>query len=192
MRKSARTPLAIAALSATALGAATLRNFTPFLVWNASASAPIGLYSIAKRAPEIGDFVLVEPSAELQQFIAERGYLPPNIPLLKRVAALHGAEICRTGQAVSIDGMLVAEALEADSFGLKMPVWSGCFVVESGAVFLLNDNTKSLDGRYFGAMKTSQIIGVATPIFLLKAPTHDASGAAVALDANRHAPQPRN
>jgi conjugative transfer signal peptidase TraF len=156
--------LALVAVSIAALGVASRVDFAPVFVWNASASAALGLYRIETRAPGIGDFVLVKPDAGLEDFIVSRGYLPENIPLLKRVAALSGTRICRNGATVFIDGALVAVALRVDSEDREMPVWQGCFSMSDDEVFLLNAPANSLDGRYFGATKITQILGVAIPV----------------------------
>ncbi|MGE0407699.1 MAG: S26 family signal peptidase [Amphiplicatus sp.] len=156
--------LALVAVSVGGLGVAGLVDFTPAFVWNASASAALGLYRIETRAPRIGDFVLVKPDARLEEFIISRGYLPENTPLLKRVAVLSGAKICREETAIFIDGSPVAEALRFDSEGREMPVWQGCFSLSDDEVFLLNSPANSLDGRYFGTTKITQVIGVAIPV----------------------------
>jgi len=156
----------LVAVSVAVLGAASRFDFAPVLVWNASASAPVGLYRIDDRAPEIGDLVLVQVGAELEEFITEREYLPPEIPLLKRVAARSGAEICREMEAILIDKNHVADALLFDSRGRKLPVWSGCFILQFDEMFLLNTPQNSLDGRYFGATKLNDVIGVAVPVWV--------------------------
>ncbi len=158
--------LVLVTVSVAGLGVASRFDFAPVLVWNASASAPVGLYRIEDRAPEIGDLVLVQVGAEIKEFIAEREYLPPEIPLLKRVAARSGAKICREDEAVLIDKNHVADALLFDSRGRKLPVWSGCFTLQSDEIFLLNAPAKSLDGRYFGATKLDDVIGVAVPVWV--------------------------
>jgi conjugative transfer signal peptidase TraF len=140
-------------------------EFPPLVVWNASASAPLGLYGIRNHAPDIGNFVLVKPGARLEEFIVARGYLPEDVPLLKRVVALSGSQVCRDSEAIFIDGVLVAEALRTDSAGRDMPVWQGCFSLQDGEVFLLNSPPNSLDGRYFGATRIDQVIGVAVPVW---------------------------
>lgn len=166
MRRTTLIPIAVGAVSITALGLASAVEFAPWIVWNASASAPIGLYRIEKLPPKINDFVLVKPDAVLEEFIIDRDYLPPEIPLLKRVAALSGARICREESAIFIDGRHVADALIFDSSGRQMPIWDGCFTLKAGEFFLLNVPEKSLDGRYFGATSASQIIGIATPVWV--------------------------
>lgn len=167
MKKFRLLPLTAGAISIVALGLAMAHEFAPRLVWNASASAPLGLYRVKVGThPRIGDFVLVDPEPALETFITERGYLPPKIPLIKRVAALPGAEICRHNQAIFVAKIHVANALFFDSLGRTMPVWSGCLTMNSDEVFLLNRHEKSLDGRYFGATKMSSVIGVAVPILV--------------------------
>lgn len=156
---------AASALAISALGVASAAEFAPRLVWNASSSAPIGLYRIEDRAPQRGDFVLVDPGSALEKFIAGRGYLPEKIPLLKRLAALPGDEICRKSEAIFINKTFVAEARKFDSEGRILPSWSGCFTLHSGEVFLLNDHENSLDGRYFGATNVKDVIGVVIPLW---------------------------
>lgn len=166
MRRTTLIPIAVGAVSITALGLASTVEFAPRIVWNASASAPIGLYRIETRAPEIGDFVLVKPDAVLEEFIMDRDYLPPEIPLLKRVAALASDEICRENERVFVNKVHVANALSFDSLDRKMPVWGGCFSLRTDEVFLLNAPEESFDGRYFGTTNASQIIGIARPVWV--------------------------
>jgi len=148
------------------LSFASAVKVSPKLVWNATQSAPIGLYRIEPRTPKLGDYVLVSPSKTLAEFIEERQYLPPDTPLIKRVAAITGDEICREYEAIFINKTHVADALLFDSRDREMPQWSGCFTLKINEIFLLNAHEKSLDGRYFGATKRNEIIGVAIPGFV--------------------------
>src|SRR5690606_39261355 len=73
------------------------------LIWNASASAPIGLYSIEPDDRlEVTDLVAVDAPEPLVRFLAERGYLPPGVPLMKRIAGLPGQRVCRSGLAITV------------------------------------------------------------------------------------------
>ena len=169
MRRGAATIIAASGAAIAAISIASLVKFAPMLVWNASASAPIGLYRIERYdALEIGDYLLVRPDETLAKLIAERRYLPENIPLLKRVAAVPGDEICRDNAAVLVNEIRVAEAQIFDSVGRKMPSWGGCFTLQSSEIFLLNDPENSLDGRYFGATRAVDVIGVARPDWVRK------------------------
>ncbi len=153
------------AISVIALLAISFRSFAPWLVWNGSNSAPIGLYRIEYRVVQLGEFALVEPPKSIAALIAKRRYLPPGTPLIKRVSGLSGDEICRINERILINKTHVADALLFDSMGRKMPVWSGCFELNLDEVFLLNAPIKSFDGRYLGVTKTSEIIGVSIPLW---------------------------
>ena len=49
----------------------------PRLLWNASASVPIGLYSVEPIGQlTVTDLVVAMPSNSLATFLAERGYVP--------------------------------------------------------------------------------------------------------------------
>lgn len=77
----------------------------PRLVWNASASEPIGLYRITVDGePATGDLVAIRPPAALARFLATRRYLPAGLPLLKEIAAGPGARVCRDGPIVTVNG----------------------------------------------------------------------------------------
>ena len=70
----------------------------PWLLWNASASVPIGLYAVHPVGPlRVGQLLIVSPPAPLARFLAARRYLPMGVPLIKHVAALPGQTVCRLG-----------------------------------------------------------------------------------------------
>lgn len=137
------------------------------LIWNASASVPIGLYTIdPDHLPEVTDLVAVDAPEPLATFLAERGYLPRGVTLMKRVAAVAGQRVCRTGGTISIEGADMAEALDRDRLGRALPSWQGCRPIAVGEIFLVNAQVRdSLDGRYFGPVPTTSIIGRATPLY---------------------------
>ena len=147
--------------------AAALSDRPPCILWNASASLPIGLYALAPPGPlALGDLVAVALPPEQAEWVAERGYLGRSALLLKRIAALPGTEVCRIGNAVLIDGTAVSTALATDSHGRPMPVWQGCTVLDAHQLFLLLAETpESLDGRYFGPTDAASIVARARPIW---------------------------
>jgi conjugative transfer signal peptidase TraF len=137
------------------------------LVWNASASVPVGLYDLEPpHELRVGDLVAVAPSRPLTDFMAARGYLGRGVPLMKHVAALPGQTVCRLTNTITIDGVVFGEALDHDRKGRGLPVWQGCRRIAPGTVFLMNSAVRdSLDGRYFGPIAARRIIGRATPIY---------------------------
>jgi len=149
------------------IGLSVLFRPVPRLIWNASASVPIGLYAVHPAgALHVTELLVVRPPEPLAAFLAERRYLPKGMPLLKRVLALPGQTVCRTDRTITVDGIAMGEALDRDHLGRPLPVWRGCRVVAVGEVFLMNWQSKdSLDGRYFGPLPGTTIVGRADPLW---------------------------
>ena len=139
----------------------------PRYIWNASESVSIGLYRLHPTGGlAVTQLVAVEPPEPLATFLADRRYLPRGIPLLKRVLALSGQTVCRDQLAVTVDKIAMGEAREHDRSGRPLPIWQGCHVIADGEVFLMNwRSADSFDGRYFGALSKSAIIGTAEPLW---------------------------
>lgn len=138
----------------------------PILVWNASASAPVGLYHVGATQPaEAGDMVIARPPDHYRLFAARRHYLPLNVPLVKRIAAVPGDTVCALGQEIFVNNRWVAERRPHDGKGRLMPWWSGCVTLRHGFLFLLMDSPTSFDGRYFGPTDPRDIIGQARLIW---------------------------
>lgn len=134
----------------------------PRLLWNASASAPLGLYAVTPGAyAEPGDMVIARVPDPFRRLAAERRYLPMNVPLVKRVAAQAGDEVCALGREIFVNGRWMAERRLVDGRGRPMPTWSGCIRLHGRQLFLLLDNPASFDGRYFGTTEERDIIGKA-------------------------------
>ncbi|MCM8731982.1 S26 family signal peptidase [Hephaestia sp. GCM10023244] len=139
----------------------------PRVIWNPSASAPIGFWRIDPHAAvDVGDMVLVRPPLPVRRLAAERRYLPMNVPLLKRIAAANGDKVCTLGATLYINERAAATRLAADWKGRSLPWWRGCRRLGRDEVLLLNDATESFDGRYFGPLPTTVVIGEATPLWL--------------------------
>lgn len=138
----------------------------PLLVWNTTASAPVGLYlSLPERRPAVGDWVFVRPPDGLAGALAAGGYLPAGALLLKRIAAVAPSVVCRLGLQVVIGGKAAALALARDRLGRPLPAWRGCRCLAPSEIFLLNPEPHSLDSRYFGPLPARLIVGRATPIW---------------------------
>lgn len=139
---------------------------TPQLVWNVSASAPIGFYWRIAGVPSHGDLVLARAPLWARKLAAERAYLPLDVPIIKRVAAVAGHVVCASGDAISIDGRVVAYRLASDGMGRPLPQWEGCEILGAGEFFLLMaDVPGSFDGRYFGMTERHEIIGRLVPLW---------------------------
>ncbi|WP_234052729.1 MULTISPECIES: S26 family signal peptidase [unclassified Xanthobacter] len=178
-----RRILTMTVLAVIGIAAASAVETPTKLIWNATASAPIGFYTVepADRI-EVPELVAVMPPEPLATFMIERGYIARDVPLLKRVVGLPGQQVCRTGRTITVNGTEIGEALERDSLGRDLPVWQGCRVIGHDQLFLMNWEVRdSLDGRNFGPIPAASVIGRAVPLWTdeegvgryeWRAPTH--------------------
>ncbi|MHC4046231.1 S26 family signal peptidase [Bradyrhizobium xenonodulans] len=152
---------------AAALLVPIVLDLTPLYVWNASDSVPIGLYRLQPAEKLfVTELLAVQPPEPLATFLDASGYLPAGIPMLKRVLALPGQTVCRTGLAVTVDAIEMGEARDRDGRGRPLPKWQGCRVVGEGELFVMNwQSADSLDGRYFGFLPASAVLGRALPVW---------------------------
>jgi conjugative transfer signal peptidase TraF len=160
------TALSGASVLTLALGPSRL----PIYLWNASASVPLGLYRLqATRERYVTELVAVMPPEPLATFLADGNYLPPGVPMLKHVLAVPGQTVCRERLTVLVDAIAMGVARERDGRGRPLPIWQGCRVIAQGELFLMNwQSADSLDGRYFGPIPASAVIGRAHPVWIEK------------------------
>jgi conjugative transfer signal peptidase TraF len=172
------TILLLAAMGLASLAATSVAVLPALLIWNASASVPLGLYRVERpTGHEVGDLVAVMPPAPLAAFMVTRGYIGEDVPLLKHVAGLPGQRICRNGATVTVDGVVLGEALPRDRLGRHLPEWQGCRLLQDGEIFLMNPEVRdSLDGRYFGPLPADAVVGIARPIWVASEPAEPRDG----------------
>nr|CUV27722.1 putative conjugal transfer TRAF transmembrane protein [Ralstonia solanacearum] len=174
-----RIHLVLAALSACGLAALAWVSFaTPsaHVVYNPSNSVPVGWYHVVPVNPSadslhVGSIVLARLPVEPAVLAAQRGYLPPHIPLLKRIGAVAPQHVCIVDGVVRVDSVPVAAVLRADRLGRPLSSWPQCRALAKGELFLLSvTNPASFDSRYFGPIAASAVIGEARPIYLERRP----------------------
>jgi type IV secretory pathway protease TraF len=127
----------------------------------------MGLYFVHSPGHlRFGDMVVAWLPPEARRLAASRHYLPRDVPLVKRVAALGGSLVCAHGRRLWIDGRLAAQRLARDPSGRAMPRWNGCRKLRSGELLLLSRGVLlAFDGRYFGITKPDQVIGKASLVW---------------------------
>jgi conjugative transfer signal peptidase TraF len=137
------------------------------IIYNPSESAPRGWYAVkAAVALVVGQYALVTLPEPTRHFADQRRYLPNDVPLLKFVAAVAGADVCERGGVVQINGVRVAEALAHDGSGRKLLAWSGCRRLTAGELFLISTcSGASFDSRYYGPLTMAAIVGEARPLW---------------------------
>lgn len=146
-------------ISAVVLASETFVELPKKLVYNGSSSSRIGFYWIDDGPVGLGDFVLMNAPENARELIEARHYLPPNVPLIKRVVGVAGDEICSHGRNISVNGIGMGVAKSEDLFGRVLPVWQGCNTLADDQIFVVNFHPYSFDGRYFGPIDRSLIIG---------------------------------
>ena len=164
---NARCVVLFTTFVATSSLLSTVEGATPRYIWNASNSVPIGLYRVQPvNRLKVTELVAVQPPDLLAAFLDLNGYLPIGVPMLKRVLALPGQTVCRNGLTIAVDGTDVGDARERDGRGRPLPSWSGCRIIAEGDVFVMNwQSEDSFDGRYFGPLPASAVIGRAVPVW---------------------------
>jgi conjugative transfer signal peptidase TraF len=159
-QRSRSAAAAVAAFTVTALVASLLWAPRPLLVWNVSASAPVGLYAVSSPdGVRPGEMVIAWTPEPARSLAADRRYLPSNVPLVKRVAAMAGDRVCAMGEAIWVNGRHVGTRRDADGAGRPMPAWVGCRDLAEGEYFLLMESRNSFDGRYFGVTRREDLLG---------------------------------
>ena len=110
--------LLTASVTSVALGTSVFVDPPKALLWNASASVPVGLYAVQPTGDlQVSDLVIIMPPPALAALLAAPGYLPKGVPLLKRVLALGGQTVCREGLDILAYGVAYGRARERDSVG---------------------------------------------------------------------------
>ena len=170
LRSRRRARLALAALGTCGLAALAWASFVQpsvHIVYNPSDSVPVGWYRIEPaHTLHVGSVMLTTLPADAAALAAQRGYLPSQVPLLKRVGAVAPQHVCILNGIVRIDGVPVAAVLRADRWGRPLPFWPQCRPLAEDELFLLSiTNPASFDSRYFGPVNAA-VLGVARPIRL--------------------------
>jgi conjugative transfer signal peptidase TraF len=137
------------------------------VVYNASASAPLGWYTARPPASlHPGDYVVADLPLAVAEFAEQRAYLPHTVPILKHVGALAGQHVCIRNRVVSIDGRALGHALQTDGAHRELPVWNHCRVLTADEIFLFSANPEgAFDSRYFGPVSRTAVRAVAQPLW---------------------------
>jgi len=170
--RTARRWCVLTALAVSAMAGSVLVQSPPLVLWNASASVPVGLYIVIPGAPLInGNLAVSRLPLSVRKLAADREYLPANVLLIKPVAATSGAKICRIGDAIYVNDRWIAAALPQDRLHRELPAWRGCRTLSPDQIFLANPAVSdSFDGRYFGPTGKDKAVGRAFPVLTFPSP----------------------
>jgi len=133
--------------------------------WSDTGSEPRGWYRITYETPGRGDFITFRLPDNLEREGTSRGYFKSRWPfplyLTKRLAALPGDTVDVTREGVFINGVLwpLSAPLERDGTGRPMNVRYGSYRVRPGCFLALSDSPRGWDGRYFGELPMTSLVG---------------------------------
>jgi len=139
----------------------------PILWLNLSSSEPLGLYRMEPSSKVVrrGEIVVMECPKGYEPYLYGRKWLPHGWPLFKTVGATSGDTYCVTDNMLSINGIPIGRVFSSDSKGLSLPAVRGCRTIPKGHFLPIATGLEnSFDGRYFGDVHESLVIGTAKPL----------------------------
>ena len=142
-----------------------------WVLMNASPSEPEGLYLRTSNGPAIGRLVTFMAPAPASSYVDRHLTYLRTTPVLKALAAGPGSLVCtRHGQLV-IDGQVKAPVMAMDPRGVQLPRWNDCRRLGAGEWFAYSNRVpNSFDSRYYGPIRTDQVIAVYRPLLVADAP----------------------
>jgi type IV secretory pathway protease TraF len=158
--------LCLLASTAAATAAAVWRPDVR-LVYDASASAPLGWYLIRPTEPaRVGDYVLPTLIPAAAALAAQRGLLPAGVPLLKQVGAFARSACLHEGRRAAGRWNAIRPLLRSDSQGRPLSGWSQCRWLANAEVMLLGTtNPAPFDSRHFGPVLAPALRGRAVSLW---------------------------
>ena len=147
---------------------------------NTTGSFPPGLYWMTGEAARKGALVIacpppVEAVAEgLRRGYIGAGFCPGGYGyVIKKIVGLPGDRVAVTGQGVSVNGETVPNSAPRrfDTEGKPLPFREAAYTLGMAQVLLMSDySPRSFDGRYFGPVDQTGIMGVLRPVLTLGLP----------------------
>jgi len=137
---------------------------------NLSRSEPVGLYirETLHQPLQRGELVLLTCPPGYEKYLYGRKWLPEGWPLFKTVAGLPGDTFCVSEKQLTLNGKQIGPVSAIDSQGRSLPVLRGCRTVRENHILTIATGLKtSFDGRYFGDVPVTLIIGTVRPILTL-------------------------
>ncbi|EAM5005958.1 conjugative transfer signal peptidase TraF [Salmonella enterica] len=167
---------AIGVVSVSLIGAAVCGlGYAAGLRINTTKSIPVGLYKISDKTPEKGDYVIFcPPQRDIFSMAQQRGYIGSGFcpggygEMMKRILAAKGDEVAFRDDGVYVNGNLLpySKPFSVDPGGRNLPALREVYTLGKSELLLMTDRSpSSFDGRYFGAVTTSQIISAISPVF---------------------------
>lgn len=134
-------------------------------VWNHTPSIPEGLYVRSfGEEPGVGKVVVFPAPVSVTDYARRTGGRGDTVMFIKPLAAGPGDHVCVT-DFLAINGNLIAPIHDRDRNGIALPHWTGCRRLASDEWFTYAPAIpNSMDGRYYGPIMQSAIVGVFRPV----------------------------
>ena len=162
-----RHPVAFGMLTAgalVALGAAL--SPVPLVLRNTTPSIRLGFYRLSANPIQEGALVAFSAPESLRAYAPMASADLARDTIIKPILAGPGRRVCATAGRVEIDGVGTFDQAAADSRGNPLPQFDGCRQLGADEVFTVSTRVpNSLDSRYFGPIRISQIKGVYVPLW---------------------------
>lgn len=84
-------------------------------------------------------------------------YIAKGKKLIKRIGCNEGDYLANEGRDFFCNGVLIASALEKDSQGESIEQFSFSGYIPQGKMFLIADDAKSYDSRYYGLIEKTNV-----------------------------------
>lgn len=155
--------------SGIAAGICLLGNWLPTKLGyclNITPSEPVGFYRRIDGKPERDALVLLKQPQNRRASVL-RPYLPINLPLIKRVAAITSDIVKIDRSGVRINGVYWPDSapLSHDRGGRMLTAYPfGTYRVASSELWVMSNNPRGLDSRYFGPVHVGSVISPLVPV----------------------------
>ena len=131
----------------------------PLLLYNRTPSMPAGLYVYCGHVIRRGEIVVFPLPVSAHDYARRRGE-PTDLLLLKHVLAVSGDFVSTIDGELRVNGTLVGRIPFVDSVGRPLPQWRWVGVLHDGELLVGSSSHRSFDSRFFGPIRTSQVLGV--------------------------------
>lgn len=155
--------------AATAAGVCLAGDWLPLRLGyclNITPSEPVGFYRLVPGGAARDALVLLKQPHDSAASVLRR-YVPANLPLIKRVAAIPGDVVEVGGHAVYVNGIAWPDSapLTHDEEGRPLrPYPFGTYRVRAGQIWVMSNNPRGLDSRYFGPVPATSVISRLAPL----------------------------
>lgn len=136
------------------------------LLWNWTASLPLGLYGLVRGpSSQRGDVVAFGIPEGVRQLVHDRGYLPDRSLIVKPIVAKVGDYVCVTDGVLSINGARFGAILIRDREGRDLPQDGFCGVLPRELVYVASSIPGSFDSRTFGPIRVADVHARVVPLW---------------------------